>query len=159
MAIGPDFPRRSTGRGTSDPLQQELEESFLVRFEADLRIGRALAGPGKALLVDIKMEGRGRAQLGANRIGHGYRVKECRGGRMALRTCHPLVVKQRQLVSERRAVGEDLLALRRLRWIWVESSGIMKTGTPAASRALAPAGSRLMFHSASGGRRSPFWPS
>ena len=31
----------------------------------------------------------------------------------------------------------------------------MKTGTPEASSAFAPAGSRLMFHSASGGRRSP----
>ena len=119
-------------------------------FKQTCTLGDAGDGPGKSLCVHFQVHGCCRAKIRADGVGYGDGVKK--RGRIPVfaDACLPLVVEKRQLVGKRRAVGKILSRSGVSRRIWVESSGIMKIGTPDASSAWAPAISPTMFHSGAG---------
>ncbi len=138
-----------------NPAHQQFQKPLFVRFKAHLDVRRPLHRPRKPFVINFQSNRSRRAQIGPNGIGHSHRVKQRRRQRMIRIPAHPLVVEQRQLVGQRRPMRKNRLPLLVSSRICVESSGIMKTGTPTASSALNPAGSQRIFHSADGGCARP----
>jgi len=91
-----------------NPAQKKIEEGFFIGLQADICVGWTRNGAGVALGVDFEAHGGHGADVGAQGVGDGDRVKEGGFGRVVrFMARSPLMVEKGQLVSERRAVRED----------------------------------------------------
>src|SRR6516164_3199943 len=80
-------------------LEKEVKEALFVRFQADLRVRRARAWFGKSFFINIDVHWAGRAQIWVKGISHRDRVKQCWFLGVQLSSCHPLAIKESQLIG------------------------------------------------------------
>ena len=96
---------RSLASLSRNPGHEQFQKAFLVRMQADLGVWNSLDWPGEPLVIHLQPHRRGWTQIGTDRIGYSDRVEE--RGRPPFLRPGPLVIKQGQLIGQRRAVGED----------------------------------------------------
>ncbi len=102
---------RSSRPISGNSAKQQTQKSGLVRLQTNLRIGRC---PARAACCPFRRRRCASGSPGTDRVE--WHRPQPRGRRAwawsgAIAAGHPLVIEQRQLVSERRAVGKDRFAI------------------------------------------------